>query len=69
MSFFAFYSDKLSMWLQADRLGYREVILANTLQSLSVVLDAMEMMGIGYKDSSSTKEAQVISDIGSYPEV
>ncbi|KAF7846377.1 hypothetical protein BT93_L4484 [Corymbia citriodora subsp. variegata] len=51
-----------------ERLGYREVILANTFQSLSVVLDAMEMMGIQFDDPESANEALIMSDIGSYPE-
>lgn len=52
-----------------ERLGYREVILANTFQSLSVVLDAMEMLGITFSEPESANEAQIIADIGSYPEV
>lgn len=51
-----------------ERLGYREVILANTFQSLSVVLDAMEMLGITFSEPESANEAQIIADIGSYPE-
>jgi len=51
-----------------ERLGYRDVILSNTLQSLSVVLDAMDMMGIEFEEQASPQEAHVISDLGSYPE-
>lgn len=40
-----------------------------TFQSLSVVLDAMEMMGIQYSKPSSADEASVIAELGSYPEV
>jgi len=49
-----------------ERLGYRDVILSNTLQSLSVVLDAMDMMGIEFEEQASPQEAHVISDLGSY---
>ncbi|KAK9898933.1 G protein alpha-subunit [Cystobasidium minutum MCA 4210] len=52
-----------------ERLGYREVILANTFQSLSVVLDAMQMMGIAFEHEKSPQEALIISDLGSFPEV
>jgi hypothetical protein len=55
--------------LQDERLAYREVILANTFQSLGVVLDAMEMMGLKLEDTENVKEMAVIADIGSFPEV
>lgn len=53
---------------EEERLGYREVILANTFQSLAVVLDAMEMMGLPFSDPDNVLEAQAVTDVGSYPE-
>lgn len=50
-------------------MGYREVILANTFQSLSVVLEAMEMMGIEFENPGSKQDQLLIADVGSYPEV
>jgi hypothetical protein len=38
-------------------------------QSLSVVLDAMEMLGLSFANPSSSQDALMIADIGSYPEV
>lgn len=55
--------------IQEERLGYREVILANTLQSMAVCLDAMEMMGIAFATPASEESAAVVSEVGSYPEV
>lgn len=55
--------------VQEERLGYREVILANTFQSLTVVLDAMEMMGIEFADEKSPQEALIIHDLGPFPDV
>lgn len=54
---------------QDERLGYRDVILSNALQSLCVVLDAMEMMGISFESEAREHDAGVISEVGSYPEV
>ena len=54
---------------QEERLGYREVILANTFQSLSVVLDAMDDLGIPFSDPAMQIEKGKIVDMGPYPEV
>lgn len=64
-----FYFNQPLACKQEERLGYREVILANTFQSLSVVLDAMQMMGIDFEHEKSPQEALIIADLGPYPEV
>jgi len=43
-----------------ERESYIEIILSNTIQSMHVILDAMEMMGIGLQDQSNRQRANVI---------
>lgn len=57
------------LFTQEERISYREVILANTFQSLAVVIDAMQMMGIEFENEKSPQEALIITDLGPFPEV
>ncbi|KAK9473671.1 guanine nucleotide binding protein, alpha subunit [Dipodascopsis tothii] len=43
-----------------ERLGYREIIFSNTVQSMKVILDAMESLEIALSDSGKDSYVQVI---------
>ncbi|SGZ27041.1 BQ5605_C025g10035 [Microbotryum silenes-dioicae] len=47
------YSDK-------ERESYKEIIYSNTVQSMHVILDAMDAMGIPLSSSSSARYSEVI---------
>lgn len=47
-------------WTQEERESYKEIIYSNTVQSMHVILDAMEMMGITLSNPNSQEYANVI---------
>ena len=46
-----------------ERESYIEIILSNTIQSMHVILDAMDTMGIALHDASNRKRANVIMSL------
>lgn len=49
-------------YTQEERESYLEIILSNTIQSMHVLLDAMEMMGIALQNPDNNSRAQLIMD-------
>jgi len=49
-------------YTQEERESYLEIILSNTIQSMHVLLDAMEMMGIALQNPANNSRAQLIMD-------
>lgn len=47
-------------YLPEERESYKEIIFSNTLQSMRVILDAMEMLDIPLADASNAKRAEVL---------
>lgn len=45
---------------QEERLSYKEIVFSNTLQSMRVVLDAMENLDIPLADGANAARAEVI---------
>jgi guanine nucleotide-binding protein G(i) subunit alpha len=43
-----------------ERESYKEIIFSNTIQSMHVILDAMESMGIELGDASNQQRADII---------
>jgi guanine nucleotide-binding protein G(i) subunit alpha len=46
-----------------ERESYKEIIFSNTIQSMHVILDAMELMGIELGDTSNQERVSVILDL------
>ncbi|KAG0165526.1 guanine nucleotide-binding protein subunit alpha [Apophysomyces sp. BC1034] len=46
-----------------ERVSFKEIIFSNTLQSMRVILEAMENMGIDLKHPENEKHAAVIMDL------
>ena len=47
----------------AERESYIEIILSNTVQSMHVILDAMDMMGIALHNTANHERADVIMSL------
>lgn len=50
-------------YTREERESYIEIILSNTIQSMRVILDAMEMMGIQLADPANQERANIIMSL------
>ncbi|KAK9351640.1 guanine nucleotide binding protein, alpha subunit [Lipomyces doorenjongii] len=46
-----------------ERLSFREIIFSNTVQSMKVIVEAMDSLGIGLSDLSNAKRARLVYDL------
>ena len=50
-----------SGYTKEERISFREIIFSNTVQSMKVILDAMETMGIPVSSENQSHKAAIIN--------
>lgn len=48
-----------------ERESYREIIFSNTIQSMHVIIDAMDMMNIPFSNSSNSEAGELVKTLPS----
>ena len=52
-----------SGYSQGDRIHYRAIVYSNTIQSFFAILEAMEKIGVRFKDSGRLKDVTILTEL------
>ena len=52
-----------SGYSQGDRIHYRSIVYSNTIQSFFAILEAMEKIGVRFKDSGRLKDVTILTEL------